>query len=275
MAQPIPKNLVLDCLSTYFEAMQLKIPPVCCMCSRWQFEVVMHEISLKAGADLPDYFLILRVTLPSLHNEFQFADLQLSGLMLDLNGIQTGAAFGDMELCICFPCYAYLPWSSMPWFALANNLYHGILPEEFLDLTWIEEHVCAGFSNMAIVTHLYQSSDPSQPTVFYGNTCAHKMNVNSTAAVLLHAPSDVNDLLSVVFIGSQKFRPEYLGNMYQIFKSKAWRFIQWLRVYNQLYTEVSLDRLTMELYPEDSVEPELSPQGISDQIKGDHVAKKH
>ena len=262
--QPIPKNIVLDCLGTYFEATQLKFPPICCVCSRRQFEVVMHEISLNTGADLPDYFLILKVTSPSLHNEFQFADLRLSGLMLDSNGIQTNTVSGDTKLCICHPCYAYLPRSSMPRFALANNLYRGILPEEFLDLTWIEERVCARFSNTAVVTRLYQSSDPSQPTVFHGNTCAHEMNVNSTAAVLPRAPSDVNDLLSVVFIGSHKFRPEYLGNMYRIRKSKVWRFLQWLRAHNRLYAEVSLDILTMELYPEDGYLPGIENRVVHD-----------
>jgi hypothetical protein len=65
----------------------------------------------------------------------------------------------------------------MPRFALANKLYRGRLPAEFRDLTWIEERVCAIYSNTAVVTRLYQSSDPSQPTVFHGNTCAHEMNV--------------------------------------------------------------------------------------------------
>ena len=137
-------------------------------------------------------------------------------------------ASGDVKLCICHSCYIYLPRSSMPRFALANKLYRGCLPGELLDLTWIEEHVCARFSNTAAVTRLYQSSNPSQPAaMFRGNTCAHEMNVSSTVAVLPHVPSDVNDLLSTVFIGSRKFEPEYLEIMYRIQKSKVWRFLQW------------------------------------------------
>ena len=88
----------------------------------------------------------------------------------------------------------------MPRYTLANRLYRGRLPEEFRDLTWIEERVYAKYSNTAVVTRLYQSSDLSQ-------------NVSSTANMLPRTPSDVNGILSVVFIGSSKFKPEYLRNM--------------------------------------------------------------
>ncbi|KAF9782693.1 hypothetical protein BJ322DRAFT_986109, partial [Thelephora terrestris] len=181
--------------------------------------------------------------------------------MLDSNGIHTDTTSRATKLSVCNPCFSYLPRSSMPRFALANKLYRGCLPKEFQDLTWIEERVCAIYTNTAVVTRLYQSSDPSQPRVFHGNTCAHEMNVGSTATVLPRTPSDVNDLLSVVFIGSRKFKPEYLGNMYRIRKLKVWRFLQWLRVNNRLYADIPLDKSTIDLYPEDGHLP-----GIEDGV---------
>ena len=66
----------------------------------------------------------------------------------------------------------------MPRYALANNLYRGYLPHEFRNLTWIRERVCAKYSNNAVATRLYQSSDPSQPAVY----------AESTATVFLRAP---------------------------------------------------------------------------------------
>ena len=262
--QPVPRDVVLNCLSAYCKATQLKIPLICCVCSRQQFEVKVHDVLLNAGTSLPDYFSILTVTSPSSHGEFRFADSRLDGLMLDSNGIEYNSASGDTKLRICHPCYAYLPRSSMPRFALANNLYRGHLPEEFCDLTWIEERVCAIYSNTAVVTRLYQSSDPSQPTVFHGNTCAHEMNVSSTATALPRVPSDINDLLSVVFIGSQRFKLEYLGNMYRIRKSKVWRFLQWLKEHNKLYAKISLDRSAIELYPEDGYLPGIENRVVCD-----------
>jgi len=71
------------------------------------------------------------------------------------------------------------------------------------------EMVCALFHTTAHVTCLFQSLDPKNPRVMYGNTCAHAMNVASMASVLPRTPSDINDALSVVFIGNlnQKFDP--------------------------------------------------------------------
>lgn len=50
---------------------------------------------------------------------------------------------------------------------------------------------------------------------------AHRMNTGFTAAVLLRVTSVVNDLLSAVFTGSQRFGPENLGMMYKIRKSRT------------------------------------------------------
>jgi len=84
------------------------------------------------------------------------------------------------------------------------------------------EHSC-GHTPLSII-------GPSQPTVFHGNTCAHEMNVSSTAAVLPLTPSNVDNFLSVIFIGSSKFKPEYLGNMHRIYARKT--------------TEVGIERKT-------------------------------
>ena len=81
-----------------------------------------------------------------------------------------------------------LNWPAM--FALANNFYRGELPAEFKDLTWVEEMACAVYCDTAHISCIYQSSDPSQPCVFHGNTCAHDMNVVSTATVLPHTVAD-------------------------------------------------------------------------------------
>jgi hypothetical protein len=185
------------------------------VCARQQLDVESHYISLNVGDPVLDYFLIHSVEdcLPFSADEFLFTDPRLNELMLDPNGIQIDTTSGGTQLCVCSHCYAYLPWPYMPHFALANKLYRGRLLDEFRDLTWIEERVCAIYSNTAVATHLYQSSDPSQPTMFHGNTCAHEMNLSSTAAVLSPIPSECQRSSDIVFIESQRFKPEYLGNM--------------------------------------------------------------
>ena len=263
--QVVPKDVVYGCLNAYYEGSQWTMPPVCCVCSRRQHGVEMHDVVLNVSEELPDYLSILRNEDESLFpdDEFLFTDPRLNGLVLDPDGLHVNEERTTLR--VCHPCNGYLPRSLMPRYALANKLYRGRLPEEFRDLTWIEERVCAKFSNTAVVTRLYQSSDPSQPAVFHGNTCAHEMNVNSTAVVLPRAPPDVNGLLSVVFIGPSKFKPEYLGNMYRIRKSKVWGFLQWLKMHNKLYQNVSLDERTMDLYPEDGYLPGIEETVIHDE----------
>jgi len=51
------------------------------------------------------------------------------------------------------------------------------------------------------------------------------MNVGVTATVFPRTPPDMNDLLSVVFIGPLKFKSEHLGNIYRIRELKVWGFL--------------------------------------------------
>ena len=105
-------------------------------------------------------------------------------------------------------CVSYLRSNKLSRFALANNFYRGELPEEFKDLTWVEEMACAIFHNTAHISCIHQSTDPSQPCVFHGNTCSHNMNVVSTATVFPCTPDDVNDMLSIIFIDPGKYNPD-------------------------------------------------------------------
>jgi len=114
------------------------------------------------------------------------------------------------------------------------------------------------------LSHTFTNHLTPRNRLFHGNTCVHEMNVSSTATVLQLVPSDINDLLNVVFVGPRKFKPEYLGNMYQIRKSKVWQFLQWLEVHNRLYTNISLDESVMVLYPEDGYLPGIEDGVICD-----------
>ncbi|KAF8228866.1 hypothetical protein L208DRAFT_1072063, partial [Tricholoma matsutake] len=167
---------------------------------------------------------------------------------------------------LCKDCCTQLQKNKMPCFALANNLFRGELPEQFQDLTWVEEMTCAVYRYTAHVSCLYQSSDPSQPRVFHGNTCAHDMNVVSTATVLPQTPDHVNKMLSVVFIGPGKYKKECLKNMFHIRKKKVWDFLVWLKdvAKNPLYTSIILDPHNADLYPDDDTLPGLDQLVVHD-----------
>jgi len=47
--QPVPKDVVFECVNAYCNATQLKIPSTCSVCSRQQFDVEMHQVLLTAS----------------------------------------------------------------------------------------------------------------------------------------------------------------------------------------------------------------------------------
>jgi len=160
---------------------------------------------------------------------------------------------GGHEVHICDQCNAPLSKSppQLPKFALKNNLYRGELPADLLDLTWVEEQVCALYRSTAIVTRLYGSDDLSQPHVYRGNTCAFAQNMISTATKLPRTPADVNDLLSVVFTGSAKsVSNASLRNIFRVRKSKILRFLLFLRENNHLYHGIQPDYMHLNMYPD-------------------------
>ncbi|KAH7921152.1 hypothetical protein BV22DRAFT_1107344 [Leucogyrophana mollusca] len=161
---------------------------------------------------------------------------------------------------MCSECRTDLTRGVVPRYALANGLFRGRLPDEFSDLTWVEEKVCAIYCITAHVTRLFQSSDPSQPRVFHGNTCAHEMNYVSTASVLPRTPADINGFLSIVFVGPGKFDPSKMGTVFRVRRAKIWSFLVWLKYHNRLYADIELDVNALHEYPEDGILPGLSEQ---------------
>jgi len=71
-------------------------------------------------------------------------------------------------------------------------------------------------------------------------------------------------MLSVVFIGPGKFKPDCLGLMFCICECKVWCFLLWLKEHNWLYGDMALDQSIMDLYPEDDVLPDLHHGGFED-----------
>jgi len=94
------------------------------------------------------------------------------------------------------------------------------------------------------------------------------MNLVSTASVLPRTPVDINGMLSVVFIGPGKFKPNCLGAMFKICKQKVWAFLLWLKDNNHLYHNVPLDESLMDLYPEDGYLPHIE-NGIVEDMNTD------
>ncbi|KIO16443.1 hypothetical protein M407DRAFT_232307, partial [Tulasnella calospora MUT 4182] len=73
---------------------------------------------------------------------------------------------GVFTFSVCDECDSALRRDQVPRFALVNDLFRDVLPDEFSDLTWAEEMVCAIYRTTAHVARLYStSSKPSDPLV--------------------------------------------------------------------------------------------------------------
>lgn len=267
----VPRQTVFSCLERYYEGSKWREPLVCAVCAQYRRDAAKIDICSEDSTDihldhllLRNEFIIRKCVVQSLSTRFSFVNKSLDArLMLERQGV-----FCDNEkstvLRVCSDGRRALSKKSIPRFALANGLYRGELPNEFHDLTWVEEKICAISSTTAHVTRLFQSSDPSQPKVFHGNTCAHDMNVTSTESVLPRTPADVAGFLSVVFVCPQKFDARFLGSTFRVRKAKISAFLTWSKHHNRLYAGVPIDPQLIELYPEDGTLPGVSERVIED-----------
>ena len=270
--QLVSESIILECLSDYRKGTVWKSPPVCAACGQIKDcgHILLEVPGMTSGP--PEVLKLLKNNnawiLQHEPNALLYESQHLNGLLLDQLGIQkkTGNTKNtcDVTVTLCTHCYESLKKKKIPKFSLVNNLYRGKLCEEFKDLTWIEEMVCAIYRNTAHVTRLYGSSDPKQPTVLHGNTCAHDMNIVSTASVLPRTPTDVNGMLTVVFIGAGKFNLNTLHHLFKVRKNLIWAFLLALKARNKLYMHVKLDEKNLNLYPIDGALPGIEKNIIQD-----------
>lgn len=269
--QLVPKHTIMKCCRNYYEGTKWLQPQACAVCDRAQHGAKMLT-HLVPSSDLTFPLLdILRIShLSPLFDtpRFQFGHTLLDNIMLSSAGIVK--VDGGFKLNVCDQCNTPLMKNpqQLPKFALKNNLYRGELPDHLLDLTWVEEQVCALYRSTAIVTRLYGSDDPAQPHIFRGNTCAFAQNTVSTAQKLPRTPADVNDLLSVVFTGSNSKVPEScLKKVFRVRKQKIQDFLAFLTQNNHLYHDIEIDYMALDSYPSDGALP-----GIGERIILNHVS---
>src|SRR5260370_19968067 len=186
-------------------------------------------------------------------------------LLLHSPGVNIKDITLDALIDVCNQCHASLKLNKVPKFSLKNYLYCGHLPDEFHDLTWVEEMAVVIYRANAYVTRLYFSDDPKNPHVFHGNTCAHEQNVVSTAKALPRTAADISNTISVLFVGPSKDVPKsMLKNVFCIRKAKVCSFLQWLRLNHQMYCEYDIDISALDTFEDDDALPGIENRVIFD-----------
>jgi len=211
--QVVPNEVITSCCMDYLEGTSWERPLCCASCARRKSGMSLIDVEVPDDCEelpldmellrLTDLFVIKSCVIQQSSPEFVFGHSLLDGLMLEKEGIADSADSGKV-VTLCSDCHGSLSRGKLPKFALKNGLYRGSLPDRFKDLTWVEEMICSIYRNTAHVTRLFDAKIDSQARVLRGNTCAHEMNVLSTAECLPRTPSDVNNMISIVFIGTAK-----------------------------------------------------------------------
>ena len=154
------EETIYRCLAAYRAGTAWQLPHPCACCARTQHgthteaiplddpESLYHDLHLellKRASSCPPF------TSPSIP--------QFSNLLLHSSGFSFNEVGEANLLHLCKECISYLRSNKLPRFALANNFYRGELPEEFKDLTWVEDMACAIYRNTAHISCIYQLSD--------------------------------------------------------------------------------------------------------------------
>ncbi|KAF8530620.1 hypothetical protein JB92DRAFT_3106226 [Gautieria morchelliformis] len=153
----IPNNMILSCCHDYYNVTTWSPPPMCASCGRRSSSRTFDFITTH-GLLAPCNLELLRLTYPFIitccivqtcSNEFMFDDEVINGLMIHRDGTQR-LPDGSMNISLCPNCHSSLKVGKVPRFAFKNQQYRGQLPDEFIDLTWVEEMVI--LHNLAFYT---------------------------------------------------------------------------------------------------------------------------
>ncbi|KAJ3912507.1 hypothetical protein F5877DRAFT_53974, partial [Lentinula edodes] len=237
-------------------------PSICACCG---CEDRHRKGSFIPEKDWPN-FLYLKVTDAFIlkhtpKTRFTYICHQLDGLLLDPKGIRAvDKDFGKFEMYLCQDCKGYLYRNVMPRLALNNHLYRGELPDELKNVTWVEEMACSLYKTTAHVTRIYGSNKSSDPLQMHGNACAHPLDICSAVKILPWTPTDLNDLISIIFVGPRKLTEKDLQKLKPFFvrREVIRRLLNMLCHHNQLYIGLPPpDAENLALFPEYGLLPGL------------------
>ncbi|KAK4702713.1 hypothetical protein P7C70_g3507, partial [Phenoliferia sp. Uapishka_3] len=194
----------------------------------------------------------------SLMSQLQYTDSTLNGLILDSAGLVYADESEFAGIRICDLCNNGLgSAASMPPLALANFLFRGSLPEEFQDLTWIEEQMCAIYSCYNRIVRVYSTGAPEKSNwKLKGNICAAPQNLVSLLTHLPPTPTTLAGMISVAFVGTHMPDRVKMSGIFLVRKKKVWRFLIWLQQNNRLYADLTLSQENMAMYADDDGMPQ-------------------
>ena len=158
----------------------------------------------------------------------------------------------------------------LPRFSWKNNKYLGTLPEEFHDMTLAERQICSLSHAVTHITKIYVSKSTSATeddiysTKLHGNVCAFPTNNHRLANHLPNTLADLNNILTVVYIGHRKPKKTNFRYVLRVRKQKVSDYLSYLLTHHKSYKELPDSHVLWERLkelPEDDV-----PTGLFEQV---------
>ncbi|KAF9515504.1 hypothetical protein BS47DRAFT_1360950 [Hydnum rufescens UP504] len=123
--QKVPIEIKMQCCKNFRDGTMWEQPPCCAVCGCEHRDATIWKYYVSGDAVKPGYGLDLLQatdqTITQSSYEFVFGNQAINSLMLVASALSSK------------------PYPKLPKFALKNKLYHGHFPDEFKDITWIEE----------------------------------------------------------------------------------------------------------------------------------------
>ena len=140
----ISDDIVFECLANYRHHTIWHQPHICCVCGLEQKNVTEIDVSNTSTCSLDFSYLHARDSFITDLVEFQYGSHIIDNCMLDKAGFKQHDEH-TIIIQIYDECFSALNHKRIPRLSLTNYFYRGKLPDDFRDLTWVEEMVCTKY----------------------------------------------------------------------------------------------------------------------------------
>ena len=156
---------------------------------------------------------------------------------------------------LCQKCHSSLSKEHIPKFSAANNMWLGDIPTELQGLTIPEEKLISLYRHNSCIIKLqspFHSTTTAQ-TALKGNCITFLQNVPNIVNSLPLTLDDLCDTLKVIFIGARSPDRLHLKKVLTARKKKIIEALQWLKKYDILYQNITINLDNIAQLPEDDV----------------------
>lgn len=166
---------------------------------------------------------------------------------------------------LCASCFSNLRSHQLPALAVSNKLLLGNVPPQLSDLSVAEESMIALCRAKSMIfqlhTHRQGSTSatlPNSQRAMKGHIIIHPQQPGPLMSILPPPVAEVSSPICVVFIGEHMPSHEWFVNNAKplvVRHEKVYNALQWLKLNNPLYRDITIDSASLAEYPDNDILP--------------------